>query len=78
MIIELGALEIDRALGVNDDLHAVEFIDLIVLSDLFIEVNRVAQARAAPSFDAKTEPAFREALDVDRAVSLLSAPPRSV
>src|SRR6476660_6482612 len=71
MIIELGPLEINRALGVNDDLDAIEVIDLIVLTDLLVKIDRVAQARAASSFDAKAEPAFRDALDVDQAFDFL-------
>ena len=41
--IELCTLQIDGALGIHDDLHAVKFVHLIVLTDLFIEVNGVAQ-----------------------------------
>src|SRR5690606_35748715 len=44
MKIELGPLQVDGALRVHDDLHAVEFIDLVVLADLFVEVDGIAQA----------------------------------
>src|SRR5690349_3423834 len=41
VIVELRPLQIDCAFGVNNDLDAVEVIDLIVLTDLLVEVNRV-------------------------------------
>ena len=65
--IELRALEIDRALGIDDHFHAVEFVHLIVLADLFIEVDRIAQSGAAATLHAKAEPAFRDALDINEA-----------
>src|SRR4026209_1853266 len=71
VIVELRSLEIDCALGVNDDLDAIEVIDLIVLTDLLVKIDRVAQARAASSFDAKAKPPFRDALDVDQAFDFL-------
>src|SRR5262249_16244168 len=42
LIIELGPLEIDRALRINDHFDAVELIHLIVLADFLIKIDRIA------------------------------------
>ena len=60
MEIELRALQIDCALGIHNDLHAVKVIDLVVLADLLVEVDRIAQTGASAAFDAEAEAAFFE------------------
>src|SRR4030095_12130188 len=71
LIIELCALEIDRALGINDHFYAVEIVHLIVLADLFVKVDRIAQPGTATTLHAEAEPAFRDALDVNEALYFL-------
>src|SRR3989454_4820771 len=55
LIVELGALQIDRAFHVHDDADAVDLVRLIVGPHLRIEVHSVTEARAAPTFHAKAQ-----------------------
>src|SRR5262245_61483484 len=41
--IQLSLLEVNRAFGVDDHLHALEVVDLIILPDFLVEVDGVAQ-----------------------------------
>jgi hypothetical protein len=42
--VQLRALKIDGALGVDNDFYAAKVMDLVVLADLFVEVDRIAEA----------------------------------
>ncbi len=72
LIIQLGALEIDGTLRIDDHFDTIDLMDLIVLSDLVIEINRVAEARTAAPFDAKAKATFLDALYVDQPLDFLS------
>lgn len=49
--IDLGPLEQDHALGVDDDLHSVLFEHVVVLAELVRELEQVGVAGAAATPD---------------------------
>ncbi|SPP64955.1 hypothetical protein NITLEN_20595 [Nitrospira lenta] len=73
MVIQLGALQVDRTLGIHNDLHAVEFINLVVLAYFLVEVDGVTQAGAAAALHAEAKTAFFDALDVDQALNFFQS-----
>ena len=42
--VQLRALKVYGTFGVDNDFHTVKVLDLIVLTDLFVEVDRIAEA----------------------------------
>src|SRR5262249_49451755 len=71
VIIELGPLEIDRALRINDHFDAVELIHLIVLADFLIKIDRIAYPGTAATLHAEAESALRNPLNVDEALHFI-------
>ena len=44
LVIQLRALKVDGTLGIDDDFHTIKIEDLIVLTNLFVEIDRVTQS----------------------------------
>src|SRR5436309_14875330 len=69
--VELGALEVDRALHVHNDTDTVHLVGLIVGPHLRIEVHGVAEARTASALDTQAQGCCAQALDFLETLDLL-------
>src|SRR5690606_22406621 len=53
--VQFGTVDVDQALGIDEDLHAVAFEDLVAVLHLIDELKHVGQPRAAGGTDAQTD-----------------------
>src|SRR5688500_2253385 len=71
MEIKLSALQVNGALGIDDHLDPLYLIYAIVLPDLLVKIDGVAQAGAAAALHSEAQASFGKALYVHQSFDFL-------